>query len=159
MMPSTTRFDRCASGPIALVLAGVLVAGCSNSKFEFADVGGRVLLDGEPVNDARIVFMPVAQNEDGEAGPYSQGITDADGNYELRSVEESPRSGAVVGPHRIVVSTKKARLDPNQLDVEIIESPETIPWKYTYYKRTPLTFDVTREGTDSADFALESSAR
>lgn len=131
--------------------------GCGGSKFEFADVSGRVMLDGSPVPEAKVVFMPTARNEGGESGPYSQGRTDAEGRFELATVEDSPRSGAVVGPHRVVVSTKRARLDPVNRDVEIVESPETIPWQYTYYKRTPLSYDVPSGGSDAAELLLEST--
>ena len=152
------RTHTTAAGVLSATVAILLLAGCNSSMFEFADVEGRVLLDGQPVQEARVVFMPAAQGPNGEAGPYSQGRTDADGRFKLKSVEESPRNGAVVGPHKIIVSTKKARLDPDQMDVEIIESPETIPHKYTYYKRTPLTFSVPSGGTDSAELLLDSDS-
>jgi len=159
-MRTSAERSRCR-GRLLLGLAGslALVAGCSSSKFEFADVEGRVLLDGEPVPEAKVVFMPTSINDDGEAGPYSRGRTGADGRFTLQSLEDNPRKGAVVGPHKIIVSTKKARLDPDQIDVEIIESPETIPRQYTYYRRTPLTFSVPSGGTDAADLLLESAGR
>ena len=146
------------SATLAAAWVMALFVGCNYSKFEFAKVEGRVLLDGQPVQEAKVVFMPISRSPDGESGPYSQGQTDADGRFKLSSVEERSRTGAVVGSHRIVVSTKKARLDPNQLDVEIIDSPETIPWKYTYYKRTPLTYDVPSGGTNSAELLLDSNS-
>ena len=146
------------SAAFAAVFVIMPFVGCNSSRFEFAEVQGRVLLDGEPVNDAKVVFMPTAITEDGLSGPYSQGRTDTDGRFTLSSVEERSRIGAVVGQHKIVVSTKKARRDPNLLDVEIIDSPETIPRQYTYYKRTPLTYDVPRGGTDSAELLLESTS-
>lgn len=149
--------DAIAAASIAVCVAFCI--GCNTSKFEFASVEGRVLLDGEPVQEAKVVFMPTGITDDGEAGPYSQGRTDADGRFTLRSIEENPRDGAVVGQHKIVVSTKKARLHPDQIDVEIIESPETIPHKYTYYKRTPLRFSVPSGGTDSAELLLETASR
>ncbi|QDT69278.1 hypothetical protein MalM25_22140 [Planctomycetes bacterium MalM25] len=148
--------DFCSAVMAALLLAAI---GCNNSKFEFAEVQGSVTLDGQPVPEAKVVYMPVASNDDGEAGPYSQGVTDAEGRYTLKSVEPSPHKGAVVGQHKIVVSTKRAHLDPDKLDVEIIDSPETIPRQYTYYKRTPLTFEVPSGGTEIADFQLTSSRR
>ncbi len=141
------------------MLVVIVATGCNSSKFEFAPVEGRVLLDGKPVTQAKIVFMPSATTDDGEAGPYSQGLTNAEGRFTLETVETAPRKGAVVGPHRIIVSTKQARLDPEVLDREIIDVPESIPWEYTYYKRSPLVYDVPRGGTNSADFALVTSAQ
>ena len=144
----------------ALLLALLTITtGCGDSKFKFATVEGRVLLDGQPVAKARVVFMPQASGAEGEAGPYSGGKTDADGRYTLSSTEETPRAGAVVGAHRIIISTKRAHLHPTELDTEVIDSPETIPAEYTTYRLTPLTFDVPASGSTSADFSLESQAK
>jgi hypothetical protein len=143
----------------ALLTLVAITTGCGDSKFKFAPVEGRVLLDGHPVAKARVVFMPQASGADGEAGPYSGGETDADGRYSLASTEETPHAGAVVGSHRIVISTKRAHLHPTELDLEVIDSPETIPAEYTNYRLTPLTFDVPVGGTTSADFSLESQAK
>ncbi|MEN1680069.1 MAG: hypothetical protein AAGJ46_10780 [Planctomycetota bacterium] len=143
----------------AVLAAGVMATGCNDSPFEYANVEGQVVLDGTPVPAAKVIFMPAFSTEDGEAGPYSQGVTDDEGRYRLETMESDPRSGAVVGPHRVIVTTKQSRLDPDELDREIIDVPESIPWRYTYYKRTPLKFDVPSEGSETADFALQSSPR
>ncbi|MEQ8846715.1 hypothetical protein [Botrimarina sp.] len=136
-----------------------LSCGCNSSKFEFAEVRGRVVLDGKPVSEAKVVFMPTTINEDGESGPYSQGLTDSDGRYELTTQDEHARSGAVVGRHRVVVSTKQAHLAEGVMDREIIDVPESIPRKYTHYRETPLVFEVPTGGADDADFSLESPGR
>jgi hypothetical protein len=143
----------------ALLTLVAITTGCGDSKFKFAPVEGRVLLDGRPVAKARVVFMPQASGADGEAGPYSGGETGADGRYSLSSTDETPRAGAVVGSHRIIISTKRAHLHPTELDTEVIDSPETIPAEYTNYRLTPLTFDVPAAGSTSADFSLESQAK
>lgn len=143
----------------ALLTLIVIAPGCGDGKFQFAPVEGRVLLDGQPVAKARVVFMPKASGADGEAGPYSSGETDSEGRYILSTLEEKPIAGAVVGSHRITISTRVAHLDPDKLDTEVIDSPETIPAEYTNYRLTPLTFDVPAGGSTSADFSLESQAK
>lgn len=143
----------------ALLTLLVITTGCGDGKFRFAPVEGRVLLDGQPVAKARVVFMPQASGADGEAGPYSCGETDSEGRYILSTLEETPTAGAVVGSHRITISTRVAHLDPDKLDTEVIDSPETIPADYTNYRLTPLTFDVPAGGSTSADFSLESQAK
>lgn len=134
----------------------LFAAGCGRSKFDYAPVSGQVLLDGAPVKNARVVFMPSTSGTDGEAGPYSNGETDDEGRYRLRSVEERPREGAVIGSHRIIVSARKSHLDPEDRDIEIIDVQEIIPAPYYDYRNTPLTFSVPPGGSDSADFALQS---
>lgn len=149
-----------AVGPVVVVAVLVVSAvGCGGSKFKLADVEGRVVLDGEPVSGAKVVFMPATFNDEGESGPYSQGVTDAEGHYHLKTQDEEGRRGAVIGRHRVIVSTKRARLDPDAMDREIIDVPESIPRKYTHHKETPLTFEVPLDGADNADFALETPTR
>jgi hypothetical protein len=143
----------------ALLTLLAVTTGCGDGKFQFAPVEGRVLLDGQPVAKARVVFMPKASTADGEAGPYSGGETDLEGRYTLSTLEETPTVGAVIGSHRITISTRVAHLDPDKLDTEVIDSPETIPAEYTNYRLTPLTFDVPAGGSTSADFSLESQAK
>ncbi len=141
----------------AVVLAMLFTVGCGRSKFEYAPVAGQILLDGNPVANARVVFMPTAAGADGEAGPYSNGETDQEGRYRLTSVSEHPMEGAVVGAHRVIVSTRKSHLDPNNRDIEIIDAREIIPQPYCDYRKTPLVFEVPAKGSASADFALHSN--
>ncbi len=137
------------------LLAVLYAAGCGDARFDYAPVSGQVLLDGEPVEKARVVFMPRATGDSLEAGPYSNGETDSEGRFELRSVEARPHDGAVVGTHRVVVSTRRSRLDPEDPDIEIVTEPERIPRQYTNYRSTPLTIEVPEEGTETANFSLE----
>lgn len=136
-----------------------LIAGCGDSKFQYAPVSGQVLLDGNPVPNARITFMPSASGQHGEAGPYSNGETDEEGRFQLESVDDDPTSGAVVGSHRVIVSTKRSHLDPSNPDIEIIDKQEVIPFPFNDYRKTPLVFDLTPEGSETADFAIESSKK
>ena len=160
-MPNLFRFPPHHSVLTTPIMAALFVSlvGCNNSKFEFAKVEGRVLLDGSPVPEAKVVFMPTSQTSDGEAGPYSMGVTDAEGVFTLNSVEKKPHAGAVVGPHKIIVSTKRSHLAPDSLDVEIIDSPETIPPQYSHYKKTTLQFEVPSGGTDEANLDLVSTGQ
>ncbi len=144
---------------LLLLAVTVVAVGCGDSKFRFAPVSGQIFLDGEPVSNARVVFMPRSTREDDEAGPYSNGETDEEGRYTLMSVDESPRRGAVVGPHNVIVSTRRSHLDPEDPDIEIIDVPEAIPRIYTHYRLTPLNYEVPPEGTESADFQLQSKQR
>lgn len=148
-----TGFSFAVFLPCVFVIASTL--GCGDSQFEYAPVSGKVTLDGEPVSGARVVFMPQASGDSREAGPYSNGETDEQGNFELSSVATDPHDGAVVGNHRIVISTRKTHLDPDNRDIEIIDVPESIPRPYTNYQKTPLTFQVSTDGPNEAKFELD----
>ena len=141
---------------VVALMAVSILPGCGDSMFDYAPVSGRITLDGQPVSKARVVFMPKSTREDGEAGPFSNGETDAEGRYRLRSVSKSPIDGAVIGPHRIIISTRRMHMDPDNPDREILDSNETIPRLYSDYTLSQLQFEVPPEGSDAANFDLVS---
>ncbi|WP_425400296.1 hypothetical protein [Aeoliella sp.] len=105
-----------------------------------------------------MTFMPMTVREDGEAGPYSNGETDAEGKFTLVTAEQRERRGAVVGKHRVIVSTKKAHLDPNDRDREIVDSPEILPRIYYDYRQTTLEVEIPEGGTETIELSLDSKA-
>ena len=143
-----------------LFLAGLLAAGavgCGGDPFATAPVNGKVTLNGQPLADARITFQPTGSEKD--VGPGSAAMTDAEGKYNLKTVDG--RRGATVGPHLVRISTlkfaeNKSLEDANHLirlsHPESVAVPEKVPLKYS--KDTPLTFTVPEEGTNAANFDL-----
>ncbi len=127
------------------------MAGCGGESFDLAPVAGQVTLDGEPLPDALVTFQPIAQPGQRETpGPGSYGHTDSQGRYTLKTVGED-RPGAVVGPHRVFISAAKA--DPNE-DPSAPGRPVEDPVP-AQYRNGALSFTVSPEGTESADFRLE----
>jgi hypothetical protein len=103
---------------VVLSLGALLVtAGCGSSGPELATVSGTVKMDGAPLADASVQFVPVS-------GRPSYGSTDANGYYELEFT--AAKSGAVPGEHTVRVSTHR-RADP---DSGAKGQPERIPTKY-----------------------------
>ena len=128
------------------------LVGCNSSKFELAPVSGTVTLDGEPVADARVIFEPQRTGEAAlSAGPSSNGVTDESGRYSLLTTVEEDR-GAVVGKHTVTISTYLAEIDRSR-DTSRIIRKEEIPARYA--EPGALTFEVSSEGTDKADFELK----
>src|SRR5262245_36844441 len=74
------------------------LAACSAGP-PFAEVSGVVKLDGVPMPEALVEFLP--DPERGTHGPRSSGRTDAEGRFRL--VCDDEREGAVVGFHRVLV--------------------------------------------------------
>jgi|SRR5579884_462277 len=97
------RWSRCAL--VALLLA-LTATGCSQTS----TVKGRVLLDGQPVAGATILFMP---DGDGQGRPAS-GTTDSDGYFQLMTFR--PGDGAAPGTYRIVVSKTEVLAAPPDND-------------------------------------------
>jgi hypothetical protein len=85
------RWSKRALVPLVLALTAT---GCGQTS----SVKGRVLLDGQPVAGAAVLFMPDA---DGQGRPAS-GTTDSDGYFQLMTFR--PGDGAASGTYRIVVS-------------------------------------------------------
>lgn len=77
----------------------VCVAGCGEGGPKLGTVTGTVTMDGQPLADALVTFMPV------EPGPAATGTTDAAGKYQLLSGD---RQGAVLGQHKVAVKSLKS---------------------------------------------------
>lgn len=151
----------------------ILFVGCGSDGYELAPVSGRVLVDGEPVKGLRIAFEPIGGSGRPAPGPEAIAITDDDGNFKLATMSESPRRGAVIGPCRVRIWTLPSSQpdavfddrDPNYDPVAEIkaikaglrkkksERPKSaLPLKYN--DKTDLTFEVTKDGTDKANFDI-----
>ncbi|MEK6247545.1 MAG: carboxypeptidase-like regulatory domain-containing protein [Planctomycetales bacterium] len=99
-------------------------------------VSGTVTLDGMPLADATVSFIP-------ENGRPANGTTDADGRFELTTYEKG--DGVAISKHKVTVS-KPAPFDPKD---PYAERPSLVPAKYGDLKTTPLEFTVTEEGFDN----------
>jgi hypothetical protein len=129
------------------VLLSMLIvgAGCSSGGPEIAYVSGRVTLDGKPLSDAAVVFIP-------DNGRPAGATTDADGNYVLNFAQG--RQGAIPGTSTVRISTyRDADQDDNGQTVP--GKPETIPPEYN--TETTLTFEVEPNKDNVANFDLKSS--
>ncbi|MFW6172061.1 MAG: carboxypeptidase-like regulatory domain-containing protein, partial [Planctomycetota bacterium] len=80
-----------------LVLVSLFCLGCGDSGPERGYVEGTVTMDGEPLPDAVVTFQPE------DTGRPSYGKTDENGHYELQYT--SDKKGALVGMHRVTIST------------------------------------------------------
>jgi len=133
----------------AVVLVGL--AGCGERGPEFADVvEGTVTLHGKPLEKVRVDTTPST------AGPRSTALTDAQGRFSLRTIDDE-RQGAVLGKHKVVVTDvsiyslpfRGKRGDPEDLTQG--KKPR-IAAKYSNDLTTPLEIDVTG---DTRDVTLE----
>ncbi|QDT88614.1 carboxypeptidase-like regulatory domain-containing protein [Gimesia algae] len=80
-----------------LVTLSVYCLGCSGGdSVDLGTVSGVITMDGAPLPDAIIVFIP-------DKGNPSTGRTDASGNYELAYLGDS--KGAIVGSHTVKITT------------------------------------------------------
>ncbi|WP_417382730.1 carboxypeptidase-like regulatory domain-containing protein [Gimesia sp.] len=160
-----------------LVTLSVYCLGCSGGdSVDLGTVSGVITMDGAPLPDAIVVFVP-------EKGNPSTGRTDSSGKYELSYLGDS--KGAIVGSHKVKVTTgdpveETAGGDADLANVDMsdttdIETPpvesdgdvtqrrplpkpkkgnaDPIPAKYN--SKTELKADVT-SGDNTVNFDLKS---
>jgi len=118
--------------PTWLALVLVIASGCSQGP-AVGQVEGTVTVDGEPVPGLKVFYHP-------PDGRPSRTVTDSAGHYKLKWKPEV--SGALVGQHKVVISTITEQ-----------DRVEHLPARYNSH--TELTADVKR-GDNVIDFPLES---
>lgn len=119
-------------------------AGCGSSGPEIAYVTGRVTMDGRPLANATVVFIP-------ENGRPAGASTDSDGNYVLNFTEG--RRGAIPGKNAIRITTLRDA-DQDENGKTIPGSKETIPMEYN--AASTLSFTVEPNKKNIANFDLKS---
>jgi hypothetical protein len=70
--------------------------GCDDGGPPLGSVTGQVTMDGKPLPNALVAFVPEG------GGSTATGSTDANGNYELVCLD---RKGAPIGKHKVSVTT------------------------------------------------------
>jgi hypothetical protein len=131
------------------LLAAVAGCGGGGGTISTAPVSGVVTLNGEPLANASISFQPIAS---GNPGPPSSDKTDEEGNFTLHFADG--KEGAVVGKHKVLISTRKMAPSGPNSDSEVEVEKELVPRSYL---ESPPVFDVPKEGTDNAAFDLVGS--
>jgi hypothetical protein len=129
----------------------VSIPGCGGSG-DLSPVAGTVTLDGKPLADATVTFTPLEARK--ELLPAS-GVTDSQGRYILWTEDQA---GAAPGRHAVSIVTKPLLAPGESLpdDRSLWKLPENpAPDQYADPEKSGLSFTVTPEGTDAADFALE----
>jgi len=100
---ATRKWTAVAVAQLSVGLCCLLLAvGCGGTGY--APVSGTVQLDGEPLEDAKLIFEPVGDASGNASGNVSYGRTDAAGRYTLRC-PLAGQDGAVVGKHRVRIVT------------------------------------------------------
>ena len=85
---------------VALFVASVAV-GCSKSPYDLAPVQGSVRIDGRPLTTGKVMFAPIAQGNNANAGKPAFGRIQSDGRYVLTTLSDG--DGAIVGEHWVTI--------------------------------------------------------
>jgi hypothetical protein len=142
-----------------------LLGGCSGEA-EYVPVSGQVTLDGVPLVNVQVLFQPVAKKPGGDAiGMGSFALTDADGRFSLEAMTRTPTKGAISGKHLVRISDLPPKEGAVSEDTDAANPTGKTTKKFVnrvpekYNLQTELTFEVPNNGTDKADFLLESGKR
>lgn len=128
-----------------LSVAALALIGCGDDgRLPTAPVSGVVTLDGRPVIEGEVLFLPAT-------GRPARGKLDADGRFTLRTYASS--DGAVVGTHRVGVVAFRGEATPES-ETQTIEW--LVPEHYANPETSGLSFEVQPGQTNPANFTLTS---
>jgi len=136
-------------------LAWVFLAGCSEKYPNLPEqypVAGRITLDGKPLPDAGIMFLPRGDTR----GTGAFGMSDKEGKYTLKTDHGGP--GAPEGEYAVTISRVVNRDGTPYVpkpDVAEAGERETLPAFYHDSMKTVLSAKVPKGG-DTVNFDLTS---
>jgi hypothetical protein len=136
---------RRASGIVHLWLMALLLSGCYSAETDVVPVSGRVTLRGKPLPGAVVTLQPVDSSHEASDRTGSTGGTDSEGRFSLTLIKPSI-PGAVVGRHRVTITTAKSSANDAQLP-----RGELVPPKW---RNGSEIFEVLPGGTSEANFEL-----
>ena len=134
------------AGVVLLMMALMLQVGCGPSGPDIARVQGPVTMDGKPLPNAIIMFVPVG-------GRPSVSETDANGKYVLEF--SGGRKGAIPGINRVEINTGRLAYEKDGKNYPAVK--ESVPVQYN--RLTTLEFNVEAGKNNTADFALKSGGK
>ena len=145
-----------------LAASGLFAAmvGCSSGGPQFVPVSGVITLDGKPYGNAAISFQPIGEGGNPNPGRGSSAYTDENGRFVLMC--DGKVNGAVVGKHRVRVTTRATPTvespkggTPDDAPVQRTSDPIGPEWNLN----STVEFVVPPGGTDKANFDITSRKR
>jgi hypothetical protein len=137
------------------VLAGLtLSTGCGGDGVRRVSVDGRLTVQGQPLGDTTVQFLPQA----GVPGPGGMGHSDAGGQFTLIG-SRLGAAGVAPGRYRValvrLVGADGAGVPPETGESDAPGIRNTIPEPYTSAETTPLEVEVpTRGGVVTVDLPV-----
>jgi hypothetical protein len=129
---------------VGLTVVALSTIGCGDGGPAFAEVRGKVLLDGKPMTKGFVTTQP-------SAGRGANGAIQPDGSFELSSGRVP---GALVGPHAVAVVAYE---NPGAEGAEADMGKLLVPQRYTSPMSSQLSIEVKEDGDNAP--VLELSAK
>ena len=131
---------------ICLSLLFGFAIGCGPGGPEIARVEGTITMDGKPLPNAIVMFVP-------SGGRPSACESDANGKYVLEF--SGGRKGAIPGMNRVEINTARLAYEKDGKSYPAVK--ESVPAKYN--RMTTLEFNVEPGKNNVANFDLKSGGK
>jgi hypothetical protein len=131
--------------PTVCILLALAATGCQREQPR--GIVGAVTLDGKPLDEAVILFVPL------EPGQKKTGAPIVDGRYEL-----AKEVGILPGNYRVEVADNPPLNAATHRDAMQRKSSRR-PFPHRYSTDSPLTLELTRDDDNEFNFELESRVR
>ena len=141
-----------------VVTLSLILVGCGSGRPKMVPVEGLVTLDGEPVENAFVVFQVVEVQ--GDYRRPSKGMTDAQGRFKVGTF--SAEDGLPIGKYKVgiqkreLVSKLPENYNAEAPQAQPIRYRLLIPMMYENPDESGLTAEVTADGLVPEKFELES---
>lgn len=150
-----SRYRLCFACLSGLLLFTFGCGGTPSRNLPVAYVEGVVTLDGAPLTEASVLFIPKTQGSGESAGGY----TDATGKYTLTSMNGDPGKGALPAEYIVTISKTVSTPIPGakveEGDAPPEKTEEVTPAVYRDRTKSPLAASVV-QGKNSFNFELKS---
>jgi hypothetical protein len=150
-------------GILVLLVECLTSSGCGNGRPKLVKVTGKVTLDGKPLEGAAIVFQPKASGEKAAFQRPSTGVTDAQGQFVVRTYE--PGDGLPYGEYLVGVQKREvvgqSKVDPGDEASSSVNITYkwVVPKSYADPLGSTLTSNVTSSGMNPSEFALTTGGK
>jgi hypothetical protein len=128
---------------IGVLVLALAIAGCNRGP-QMAPVSGVVLLSGQPVEGAAVLFTPES------GGRPADGVTDKEGKFTLQTF--APGDGALIGKYNVAIIGMRmtgVQATADGLSGEVTESKTRevwfVPKKYATPDTSGLEVEVKRQ--------------
>jgi len=116
----------------------LVVIGCAG-KLEHGQVTGIVRRGKQPLENVKVTFVPTETR--GQKIGRSEGITDAQGHFQLNSEEDD--DGPAAGLYTVIIEDMALYTSPRLPDGTLIKRPPTrFPEKYRNLLNSPLRQEI-----------------
>lgn len=135
---------------VVFLLLGCLGCGPDDGRVRVYSVNGKVLVNGQPAEGARVVFYPTTPAEPGQKVPTPSATTDASGEYRLDSYEVE--DGAPAGEFKVTVVWPEP---PPANATGEFDLKDRLRGRYSNPQTTQLTATVEEGGGEIPAFELQ----